>query len=409
MTQDKSDNYDIVIIGAGIQGAGLAQAACAQGFNVLVLEKTAVAAGTSQKSSKLIHGGLRYLESFQFSLVQECLRERQLLLKLAPGLVKLTPFIIPVYKDSSRSPWKIRLGLFLYYCLSGFHPEAKFSSLPKSTWSSIPGLITDNLKAVFCYQDGQTNDKHLTQAVMDSAISMGCTLKCPADFTKSQINEDSILVSWRENNEEYQASAKVLVNCSGPWIKDTNNKLDTPLSLPDMELVKGSHIVLPEKISDSIFYVEAKDKRAVFIMPWGANQTLIGTTEQSTDINNLQSNDLETPNASKAEIQYLLQTASQYFPKLAHYTANTLEASFAGFRVLPKSSQKAFYRHRETLTVFDNPAAPRYVATAGGKLTNYRHSSEKLLDKLLPSLGRANSTPPKIATSSIPLTPRHRN
>ncbi len=143
--------YDLVVIGAGIQGAGIAQAAAAAGYTVLVLEQMAPAAGTSSRSSKLIHGGLRYLESGQFGLVRESLRERALLLKLAPELVKLQPLHIPVYKDSKRCPTTIRTGLSLYALLAGLDSNALFRRVPRAEWHELEGLRQDDLPAVFRY------------------------------------------------------------------------------------------------------------------------------------------------------------------------------------------------------------------------------------------------------------------
>ena len=141
--------YDAVIVGAGIQGCGLAQSLALYGKRVLIVENTGVAAGTSSQSSKLIHGGLRYLESGQLQLVRESLHERDLLLRLAPDLVKLVPFHIPIYKNSKRRPWQIHCGLQLYRWLDNLRPHSQFSKVPKSEWHQLDGLDTDNLLAVF--------------------------------------------------------------------------------------------------------------------------------------------------------------------------------------------------------------------------------------------------------------------
>ena len=152
-----ADHYDVVVIGAGIHGAGVAQAAAAAGHTVLVLEKTAIAHGTSSRSSKLIHGGLRYLETGQFGLVRESLRERAILLRIAPGLVRLSPFFIPVYGGASRSRWKIRAGLSLYALLGGFGRHNRFQSIARSEWHRLDGFQTDGLRAVFAMPwKGQT-------------------------------------------------------------------------------------------------------------------------------------------------------------------------------------------------------------------------------------------------------------
>ena len=172
-----AESYDLVIIGGGIHGAGIAQAAAARGLSVMVLEQSGIASGTSSRSSKLIHGGLRYLESGQFALVRECLHERTLLLKLAPQLVKLKSFYIPVYRDTTRRPWLLHLGLSLYALLGGLHPAVRFCRVPQSRWRNLDGLDTAQLEAVFQYNDAQTDDAALTRAVMRSAQQLGAQLK----------------------------------------------------------------------------------------------------------------------------------------------------------------------------------------------------------------------------------------
>src|SRR5690348_5504075 len=141
--------YDVIVVGAGIHGAGVAQAAVAAGQKVMLLEKESPAHGTSSRSSKLIHGGLRYLESGQFHLVRESLLERALMLKNAPELVRLRPFHIPLYQDTRRKPWQIMLGLSMYSVLGGFKRGCRFGMINRSEWSQLDGLKTDNLKAVF--------------------------------------------------------------------------------------------------------------------------------------------------------------------------------------------------------------------------------------------------------------------
>ena len=142
-----AEHYDVVIIGAGIHGAGVAQAAAAHGHSVLLLEQHAPAFGTSSRSSKLIHGGLRYLESGQLALVRECLRERELLSRLAPDLVRLVPFYIPVYRHTTRRPWQIRGGLSMYALLGGLGEHVRFTRVPRDQWTELDGLATRELQA----------------------------------------------------------------------------------------------------------------------------------------------------------------------------------------------------------------------------------------------------------------------
>src|ERR1700727_3174361 len=158
--------YDVVIIGGGIHGAGVLQAAVAAGNSTLLIERQALPAGPSSRSSKLIHGGLRYLESGQFSLVRESLRERAVHLKIAPDLVELKPFFIPVYPDTRRRPWQLKVGLWVYALLGGFDASTRFGTVPRREWSSLDGLETDGLEAVIRYHDAQTDDASLTRAVV---------------------------------------------------------------------------------------------------------------------------------------------------------------------------------------------------------------------------------------------------
>ncbi len=369
--------YDLVVIGAGIQGAGVAQAAAAAGYSVLVVEKTAPAAGTSSKSSKLIHGGLRYLESAQFGLVHESLHERALLLRLAPELVKLKPLHIPVYEDSTRSPLTIRAGLSLYAFLAGLNKDSLFRQLPKEQWSGLDGLRQDNLKAVFRYYEAQTDDAALTRAVLQSAVLLGADLMMPARFISAERNGQCCKVEIETGNKHESVSCRALVNCAGPWVQEVLAKVTPALPSPGVELVQGSHLLLPPLL-DQYFYLEApSDKRAVFVLPW-EGQLLVGTTEK------VHQGAPEKAICSGEEREYLLATLRHYFPNLAIPEGQV--ETFAGLRVLPKSEKQAFSRPREVMFAVDNEAHPRVLSVMGGKLTTYRATAEQALQRLMPSL-----------------------
>ena len=178
--------FDICVIGGGIQGAGVAQAAALSGLSVALLEKTDWGAGTSSKSSKLIHGGLRYLQSLEFSLVHESLRERRTLLNIAADIVKPNWFYLPVYENNQHKPWQLWIGLMAYRLLAGRKNLAGFKRLPRSQWNQLKGLNTANLKTVFAYQDAQTDDQLLTRRVALSAQAHGATLLCPATVISAE-------------------------------------------------------------------------------------------------------------------------------------------------------------------------------------------------------------------------------
>jgi len=385
--------YDLVVIGAGIQGAGVAQAAAAAGYTVLVLEQSSPAAGTSSKSSKLIHGGLRYLESSQFGLVRESLRERALLLKLAPDLVKLKPLHIPVYKDAKRHPLTIRAGLSLYSMLSGFDANAMFRSLPSSQWGDLEGLKQDKLQAVFRYYEAQTDDAALTRAVLHSAMELGAECEIPGHFVRAHVNSQSCLVEYESEFGFKTASCRVLINCAGPWASDVISRVEPDMYLPKVDLVQGSHLILPPLLKN-YFYLEApQDKRAVFVLPW-QGRLMVGTTEK------IHYGAPEDAQCSIEERDYLLEVLLHYFPDLS-IDLNQVD-SFTGLRVLPRSDKSAFSRTREVLFEVDNEACPRLLSVMGGKLTTYRATA-------LAALARIKSSLPvkeRIAdTSRIPLSP----
>lgn len=385
--------YDLIVVGAGIQGAGVAQAAAAAGYSVLVLEQTAIAAGTSSKSSKLIHGGLRYLETAQFALVRESLRERALLLKLAPELVQLKPLHIPIYSDSVRSPLTIRAGLSLYSALTGFSTLTRFEILPRRAWKNLSGLREEKLRAVFRYFEAQTDDAALTRAVIRSAQSLGAVLQMPARFVAAEYDAQGCYVDYEVAGRQERASARVLVNCAGPWATEIHRDIQSAPPLPTVELVKGSHLLLPPLLNHCFYLESPGDKRAIFALPW-QGRLLVGTTEVIHQA---------APAAARCSVEerdYLLRALHHYFPQFQ--VAESDIETFAGLRVLPHSNDPAFKRSRDVMLWVDNETRPRVMALMGGKLTTYRATAEAALARLRPSL------PAKAArahTAFLPLTP----
>ncbi len=234
------DNFDVVVIGGGIHGVGAAQAAAAAGHSVLLLEKSNLAYGSSSRSSKLIHGGLRYLESAQFHLVYECLHERNVLTRIAPGLVHLEKFYVPIYDSTSRSRLTLRTGLSLYALLGGLNSTTHFRSLSKDQWQTLDGLNQQGLKAVFQYYDGRTDDAALTRAVMHSAIELGAESVIPAEFISAECEQDMVNIAYMEKGITKYCQASVLINAAGAWVNPVLEKI-TPVSggMP-VDLVQGT-------------------------------------------------------------------------------------------------------------------------------------------------------------------------
>jgi len=359
--------YDVAVIGGGIQGAGVAQAAAAAGYKVIVFEQTAIASGTSSKSSKLIHGGLRYLETGQFKLVRKTLLERERLIKLAPTLVKPVKFYIPIYSQTTRSAWQIWIGLFLYQVLGGFKKYTHFKKVNLSS-QPIENLRMTDLKTVFQYYDAQTDDEKLTQSVMRSAESLGAVLSCPSEVIS--LNFINSKYEIKINNTKESINAKFIVNVSGPWVNQVLDKVDGAAVVKmDCDLVQGTHIVLDAPAPEGVIYVEApQDKRAVFIMPW-KGKTLVGTTEKNYV------GDPAKVIATETEINYLKDVYLHYML----LKEVTIIESFAGLRVLPRIKGSFFVRPRDTVI---HDSAEKLLTLYGGKLTGYRVTAEDVLEKI---------------------------
>lgn len=372
----KTPDYDLIVVGGGIHGAGVMQAAAARGLRVLLLESRAIASGTSSKSSKLIHGGLRYLESGELRLVHESLTERAILLHTAPHLVRLVPFHLPVYRSTTRAPWMIRAGLTLYALLGNLRPAARFESLPRDQWDGLDGLVTNGLRAVFRYNDGQTDDAALTRAVVASALELGATLAMPARLLGAARESHGYRLRYEQDGEERETTCYTLVNAAGPWVEDVRALIQPQPLGRNVDLVGGTHIEVSGTLERGIYYTEApRDQRAVFHMPWKGH-TLVGTTERVYDA------DPRGIEPTADEIEYLRETFAHYFPS----RSTDVLASWAGLRVLPQAEGAAFARSRETILMPDDADVPRMLGIYGGKLTGYRATAEKVLVRLTGAL-----------------------
>jgi glycerol-3-phosphate dehydrogenase len=387
--------YDLVIVGGGIHGAGVAQAAAAAGHTVLVLEQSAIAAGTSGRSSKLIHGGLRYLESGQLRLVRESLYERATLLRLAPDLVHLRRFHIPIYRATRRRPWQLRVGLSAYSVLAGLDGAARFGTVPRDRWHDLDGLETRDLRKVFWYYDAQTDDQALTRAVMRSAAALGAHVTVPARFVRATLGAREVQVLHSGPAGDAECHARVLVNAAGPWAAAVARRIAPAVPVPEIDLVQGTHISCAGRLERGMYYVESpRDGRAVFVMPW-REQVLIGTTEVRFR------GDPAAVHPTEPEVNYLLGVVRHYFPRYRDLDASRLTGSFAGLRVLPAGPGHAFHRSRETLLVTDRPNHPRLLSIYGGKLTTYRAVAERIMTRIAGSLANGR---PIARTDRLPLT-----
>ncbi len=388
--------YDVVVVGGGIHGVGVAQAAAAAGQSVLLLEKRALANGTSSRSSKLIHGGLRYLESGQLRLVHESLNERRIMLEIAPDLVRLVPFYLPVYAQTRRRPWQLRIGLSLYALLGGYGPGTQSRTVPQEEWISLDGLELRGLQCVLQYFDAQTDDAALTRAIMQSALALGAALASPAEFIGAELNADGSIVRYVEAGRATECAASVLVNAGGPWAAEVADRIAPAIGVPALELVQGTHIIVPGTPARGVYYVESpRDGRAVFVMPWHG-RTLVGTTETRFH------GDPDQVQPLASERHYLLSVLRHYFPRYASLELRSLEA-FAGLRVLLAGRGHAFHRSRETLLMPDRPHRPRVLGIYGGKLTGWRATAERVLKRIAGSLPERRARADTRRTRLVPV------
>lgn len=391
---DQNYDFDVTVVGGGIHGAGVCQAIAAAGHSVLLVEKAEIGSGTSGKSSKLIHGGLRYLESFQFSLVKSCLAEREALLRNAHGLVEMVPFFIPVYQSTKRRPWKISLGLLLYHFLSGL--KSPYKRLPSSTWPLLDGLSVENLQAVFQYYDAQTDDVQLTRAVVKSAQKLGAQLATASKLVAAKLSESGCEVEINSEEGIKKIRCRVVVNAAGVAVNDVLSLCSPRQKSLAVDLVQGTHILLDVPAKKGVYYLEApSDGRAVFAMPW-KGKTLVGTTE--TTLHHHQ----EPPIPTQQEISYLLEVYNAYFKAEPKSESDIIE-SFAGVRVLPHGEKSIFSRARDTVLHVDSEARPRLITIYGGKLTAYRATADKVLKKIAVSLPDGQRS--KLSTAELKIHP----
>ncbi len=377
---------DVLVVGGGIVGAGIAQAAAAAGYSVVLWERGELGGETSANSSKLIHGGLRYLESGQVSLVKSCLAQRKQLLKLAPGLVEAVPFYIPVYKASRRGAMTIAAGLGLYAMLAELEPHGRFQRLPRSQWSSLEGLEQTNLKHVFQYWDARTHDQRLTQAVAASAEALGAEvcegIRCESIYQGARVCQ----VEGRDSEgKSRELRVGMVINACGPWVNALLDSVSPKLVGLPIDWVQGSHLLLNVPPPQGVLYLESHlDERVVFVIPW-EGKTLLGTTET------LLRTEPQKPQMTEQEQDYLLAIYQHYFPawQESQLTERILRR-FCGVRVLPKANGSAFGRSRETI-IHDPSSHPGVITVYGGKLTEYRVTSDQVLAIVRRRLGERDA------------------
>ena len=375
---DADVQFDLLIIGGGINGAGISRDAAGRGLSVLLVEKNDLASATSSASSKLIHGGLRYLEQYEFRLVAEALSEREVLLNIAPHLVHPLRFVMP-HVPELRPRWMIRAGLYLYDHL-GRRTRLPGSHGVDLRTSAYGAGLKSTLTKGFVYADCRVDDARLVIANALAARELGAEILTRTECVFAKRVSGCWQASLRKaDGTPRTITAKAVVNAAGPWVKDVlNARLHQP-SRDNVKLVKGSHIVVPRQYEgDYAFILQNDDRRVVFMIPYEQKFTLIGTTDIAVP------GGPSAPTASAEEIAYLCRAANRY---LARSVAPAdVVWRYAGVRPLYDDgtvNPSAITRDYTLRLDADAGVAP-VLSVFGGKITTYRKLAEHALDKLQP-------------------------
>jgi glycerol-3-phosphate dehydrogenase len=362
-------NWDVVVVGGGISGAGIAQQAARQGWSVLLLEQKDFAWGTSSRSSKLVHGGLRYLKQGDFKTTFHSVRERQRLMQEAPELIEPQPFLFPLCKGRKPGRWMFQLGLMVYDWMAG--SRSHFVADLQTVRELAPGLDPQGMHSAMVFTDAKTDDSRLVWRVLSEAIQDGATVLNYAHVTKTALTFDtkSLHVVDARCGAAYQVRCKAIINATGVWGDRLRIKKDTkPLLRP----LRGSHLIVPLTrlpVTHSISFMHRQDGRPVFLYPW-EGATLIGTTDLD-----YQGNLQDEPSITPQETQYLLDAVNEQFPH-ARITRKDVVACYAGVRpVVEDGSSQASDAAREHV-VLDEEGV---ITLAGGKLTTFRLMAQDAL------------------------------
>lgn len=388
--------FDLVIIGGGIAGCGIARDATLRGLSVLLVEKDDLASGTSSASSKLAHGGLRYLEYLRFHLVHESLHERETLLRIAPHLVRPLPFLLPIYRDLSRPRWKLRAGLTLYDLLSGRMSLGRHRMLDAARMiEEEPHLQQNGLLGGFRFHDAQMNDARLVLENALDAREHGATILTRVECRDLIIENQrvtGVVLHDRLHDEEARVGAHMVVNAAGPWTARIL-KMQKLSSVSRPRLSRGTHIVVPALTQGHGILLQARqDRRIFFVLPW-KGQSLVGTTE----VEHTTSPDEIAPTAE--EIEYLLRELGTFFPQPKGQRFEIL-SSFAGARTLPAGSDRDLGEVSREAEVREE--APGLLCVLGGKFTTYRRVAETAVDRAALLLGRRDLSACATARLALP-------
>ncbi len=380
--------FDLIVIGAGINGAGIARDAASRGLRVALLEKEDIGAGTSSWSGRLIHGGLRYLEQRDVRLVRESLRERERLFRLAPHLVKPVPLMMPFYAKNKRPPWMIRMGMVAYDALSLDKSPPRHRILRREeALKRFPGMAREGLGGAAVFYDGQVvwSERLCVETVL-AAHADGALVRTGAavdELIAENGRARGVRYTDAETGARRELRGRVVANVAGPWVdavlKGTGKPSDRLIGG-----TKGSHLIVdpfPGAPSDIVYYESQRDGRLVLIIPWG-RRYLIGTTDVRFE------EDPGEARADEEEVDYLLTETNRLIPG-ANLTYDDVLFTYSGVRPLPHVPEESEWEVPRSHVIHDHaPEIRNLLSIVGGKLTTYRSLAEETVDKVFALLGR---------------------
>jgi glycerol-3-phosphate dehydrogenase len=374
-------SVDLLVIGGGIHGAAVARDAAARGLKVMLAEKGDYACATSSASSKLIHGGLRYLENREFHLVRESLSERAGLLKTAPHLVEPQSFLLPIYRWQKRRAWLLRTGLTLYDLLSFGDGLPRSGRLTAQEMARLPRLRREAMTSVLRYFDCTADDARLTLSVLLDARSRGADILNRRAVTAITPLANGFGVGIDERGVERRVDARFVVNASGPWVASIDALSSVAPPARPLRLVRGSHIVLPMPDPPQLdaYTLQDEEERVVFVIPWlGGRFLIVGTTDVPHQ------GDPSEAHCSDAEQAYLLAAYNRYFQNPGGpATPSDIVYTWSGVRALHDDAEIAPSRvSRSPLLSAVANGTGGFVTLYGGKLTTQRAFAEHVLDSL---------------------------
>ena len=392
---------DVLIIGGGITGAGIARDAALRGFRTALVDKADFGAGTSSHSSRLIHGGIRYLEQGAFHLVFEASHERRVLLTIAPHLVRPLAFLFPLYRGGRLPAWKLRAGMWLYDLLSSFRNVRWHRWLrAKQVRRVEPGLRDRGLIGAALYYDAQTDDARLVIATVRSAMRAGALAANYVETTallKPDGRVRGAVVRDVLTGQTATIRANVVVNATGPW-SDQLRRLDDPQATPILRLTKGAHVTVPRRRlanEHAVTLLSPVDGRVMFVLPWD-DLAYIGTTDTDADASP------DGLRVTAADVTYLLRSANAAFPH-AHLAPNDVVSAWVGLRPLLRADHADPSQVSREHKVFASEQG--LITIAGGKLTTYRVMARDVVDRVAARLHELDGRPlpPRAQTDKLPL------